>query len=325
MSGNSNSNTLSRRGFLRSMGDGSESKRELSSLEPQGDPAAQPFPDGKYVDFHVHVGQKWATGRRALSAGQIVQWMDENDISQAVVHPLVNPESLDHLLTNDYVLKQTAPYRDRLIPFAAIDPRQPLNTWGTSNVEMLQKYLDAGAMGFGEHKPGIPIDDPQNMEIYEACAELDLCIMFHLDAYRNTDDIGFPALEKVLQTFPEVTFVGHAPGFWAGISGDMTEDEFSSYPDTEATAGGAVPRLFAEYSNLYGDLSSGSGANAISRDMEFGRQFIIDNADQLLWGTDYLHPDWNARQLRLYPKLDLPEEVQRKVYRDNARELLGLI
>ena len=46
---------------------------------------------------------------------------------------------------------------------------------------MLKKYVDAGAKGFGEHKPGVQIDDPRNMTIYAACGELKLPLLFHLD------------------------------------------------------------------------------------------------------------------------------------------------
>lgn len=320
------SSKLSRRDFGRSlMGRGPRSSDEAAVQGVAANPGDKPFPPGKYVDFHVHVGQIWASGREALSAGAIVQWMDENDISQAVVHPLINPESLDHILTTDFVLSETLPYRDRLIPFAAVDPRTPLETWGTSAVELLKRYIAAGARGFGEHKPGLPMAHPLNMKIYEACAELGLCIMFHLDAYRQTDDVGLPNLEKVLQTFPEVNFVGHAPGFWASISGDLEPDQFSSYPRHSVAPGGAVPRLMEKYPNLYGDVSSGSGGNAITRDLEHGREFVIRFADQLIWGTDYLHPDWNARQLNIYPDLDLPPDVEANVYRDNARRLMGMI
>lgn len=314
------SNQLSRRAFARRI-----TGRDAAPVEPVADPASRPFPPGKYLDFHVHVGQRWATNREALSAGAIVQWMDANDISQAVVHPLINPESLDHMLTTDFVLEQTLPYRDRLIPFAVVDPRTPFERWGTSAVELLKRYVAAGARGFGEHKPGLAIDDPRNMKIYEACAELDLCVMFHLESNRNMDEVGLPGLERVLQAFPTVNFAGHGPGFWASISGDMQDELFSSYPKTPVTPGGAVPTLMAKYPNLYGDLSSGSGGNALTRDIEHGREFVLRFADQLLWATDYLHPNWNARQLVIFPSLDLPPDVEAKIYRDNGRRLLKLI
>ena len=45
---------------------------------------------------------------------------------------------------------------------------------------MLRRYQDAGAKGFGEHKPGVKVDDPLNMA-HAACSELKLPLLFHLD------------------------------------------------------------------------------------------------------------------------------------------------
>ncbi|NIR43620.1 MAG: amidohydrolase, partial [Gemmatimonadetes bacterium] len=83
---------------------------------------------------------------------------------------------------------------------------------------------------------------------------------------------------------------GHAQGFWASISGDVTPAEMQGYPTGKVAPGGAVDRLMEAYPNLYGDVSAGSGANAFMRDMEFGRAFIIRRADRLLFGTDFLRP-----------------------------------
>jgi predicted TIM-barrel fold metal-dependent hydrolase len=44
--------------------------------------------------------------------------------------------------------------------------------------------------------------------------------------------------------------------------------------------------LFERYPNLYGDLSAGSGHNAVSRDPEFGYAFLESFQDRLLFGTD---------------------------------------
>ncbi len=62
-----------------------------------------------------------------------------------------------------------------------------------------------------------------------------------------------------------------------------------------------------------------------SRDPEFGREFLIRRADRLMFGTDYLSPGQEVPQLELFRAIDLPVEVQAKVFRDNARTLLGLI
>lgn len=248
--------------------------------------------------------------------------MDEHEIAQAAVLPLINPESWDHPITTEYVLEKTRPYRDRLIPFCSIDPRTVHLKGVQPKVEQLNRYIDAGARGFGEHKVGIPIDDPRNVELFAACGEVGLPVLFHLDSIRNTDEPGLPGLEKVLQEVQNTNMIGHAQGWWASISGDVAD--MQSYPRSEVAPGGSIDRLMGKYPNLYGDLSAGSGANAIQRDLEFGREFLIRRADRLLFGTDYLAPGQNVPQLELYRNLDLPAEVQDEIFRENARRLLGL-
>jgi predicted TIM-barrel fold metal-dependent hydrolase len=76
------------------------------------------------------------------------------------------------------------------------------------------------------------------------------------------------------------------------------------------------------YPNLYGDLSAGSGANSISRDREFGREFMIRRQDRLLFGTDYLQPGQAVPQFELFDSLDLPTDVAAKVFRGNAERVL---
>jgi predicted TIM-barrel fold metal-dependent hydrolase len=78
------------------------------------------------------------------------------------------------------------------------------------------------------------------------------------------------------------------------------------------------------FPNLYGDLSAGSGLNAIQRDLKFGREFLIRRTDRLLFGTDYLAEGQKVEQFELFAALDLPADVQAKIFRDNARRLLGL-
>jgi predicted TIM-barrel fold metal-dependent hydrolase len=189
---------------------------------------------------------------------------------------------------------------------------------------MLKRWVDAGAKGFGEHKPGVKIDDPRNMTIYAACGELKLPLLFHLDNERNLDAPGLPGLEKALKEHSNTVFIGHGPGWWASISGKLSEADLARYPDGPVAPGGAIDALMDKYPNLYGDLSAGSGAGAISRDPEFGRAFLMRRADRLMFGTDYLSPGQEVPQLTLFRTLDLPAEVQARVFRDNARKLLGL-
>ncbi len=273
--------------------------------------------------MHTHVGQTWNKGA-PLTAEALLRWMDAHDIAQAVVLPLISPESSSYPLTPDFVLAQTAPHRDRLIPFCSIDPRTSYRGGHKGLVEMLSIYQDAGAKGFGEHKPGVAIDDPRNMAIYAACGEVGLPLLFHLDNQRNTDKPGLPGLEKAIAAHPDCTFIGHGPGWWASISADATQAEMGGYPKGKTAAGGAIDRLMEKYPNIYGDVSAGSGANSVSRDIEFGREFLIRRADRLMFGTDFLAPGQPVPQFDLYDRLDLPADVQEKFFRANARRILGL-
>ena len=285
------------------------------------DARAAEFPPGDYVDMHTHLGQTWNT-TEPLTAEVLLRWMDAHKIAQAIVLPLVSPESSSYLLTSDFVLEQTRPYRDRLIPFCCIDPRTSFTGGHKGLVAMLQKYIDAGAKGFGEHKNGLTFDDPRNMAVYAACAELKLPLLFHIDNLRNLDKPGLPGLENAVNSHPGCNFVGHGPGWWASISGDASD--LGGYPKGKVAPGGAIDALMEKYPNIYGDLSAGSGAGALSRDLDFAREFLVRRQDRIMFGTDFLSPGQEVPQFELYRQLDLPEDVQAKVFRDNARRLLGL-
>jgi predicted TIM-barrel fold metal-dependent hydrolase len=274
------------------------------------------------VDVHTHLGQTW-NSRPELTASMLLKWMDAHDVAQAVVLPLVSPESSSYLLTTDFVLAQTKPHRDRLIPFCCTDPRTTYHGGRQGLLGMLKRYVDDGAKGFGEHKPGVKIGDPRNFALYWACGELHLPVLFHTDTIRNVDSPGLPGLERVLKEFPGTQFIGHATGWWSSISGDVKQQsDLDGYPKTPVVPGGAVDRLLNTYPNLYGDLSAGSGAGALRRDMKFAREFVIRRADRLLFGTDFLAPGQDVPQFDLVRQLELPADVQAKVFRDNARRLL---
>ena len=261
-----------------------------------------------YVDMHTHLGQTW-NSTELLTAEVLLRWMDSRSIEQAVVLPLVSPEASSYPLTTDFVLTQTKPHRDRLIPFCSIDPRTSFSGGKQGLVDMLKIYIDAGARGFGEHKPGIAFDDPRNLLVFAACQEVGLPVLFHLDAQRNTDKPGLPGLEKVLRETPECVFIGHGPGWWASISGDA--DDLGGYPKGKVVPGGAIDRLMDAYPNIYGELSAGSGANAILRDREFGREFLIRRQDRVMFGSDFLSPGQHVPQFELFEQqLDLPDNVR---------------
>ena len=293
------------------------------AAEEKAEKPEKVFPPGRFVDVHTHIGRTW-NHTEELTASKLLEWMDASGISQAFVLPLASPESSSFLLTTEFVLAETKPHRDRLIPFCAMDPRTSYTGGARALVAMLRAYVEKGAKGFGEHKPGVRIDDPRSMLLYEACGELGLPVLFHLDGERNMDEPGLPGLEKVLKAFGGTRFIGHGPGWWASISGDAKAADLGSYPKGRVAPGGAIDRLMDAHENIFADLSAGSGAGALQRDPEFARGFIARRADRLLFGTDYLAPGQEVPQLALVDGLGLSREVEAKVLRDNARRIVGL-
>ena len=81
-----------------------------------------------------------------------------------------------------------------------------------------------------------------------------------------------------------------------------------------------------KHANLYGDLSAGSGAGAIRRDLAFGRECLMRRQDRIVFGTDFLAPKQAVPQFELFEQTlaDLPDEVRAKIFRENARKLLRL-
>ncbi|QDU98504.1 amidohydrolase family protein [Lignipirellula cremea] len=317
---------FSRRGFHRLCLGGAVAAAAGSAAlavgpEVKQESTAPKVPPGKYIDSHVQLGQPWHE-RGSLTVEMLLRWMDAQEISQAWVMSLVSPESWFYPITPGWLLEQTKPFRDRLIPFCAIDPRT-VDLGGYKGVlDLLKRYVDQGAKGFGEHKWGGPIDDPRSLEIFLACAELKLPVLLHLDAIRNIDKPGLPALEKVVREVPGCNFIVHGRGFWASISGTTTASDLGGLPQGAVTAGGALDRLLGKYPNLYADLSGDGAVNALRRDMKFAREFLVRRADRVLFGTEYHADKQAAPQFALLTELQLPPDVQARIFRTNAQRLV---
>jgi len=283
--------------------------------------AADPPPRkaSRYIDVHTHIGTTW-NGNKELTPADLLRWMDEHDIERAVLLPLTSPESSSFLLLTEPALQAAKEHPDRFIAFCSIDPRTSVVGGVKGFQSIVQGYVDKGARGFGEHKVGLDFDDPLMMQIYQVCENVGIPLLFHMDGIRGKDQPGLPRLEHALATFPKLNFIGHGPGWWASISGSV--ETVDGYPEGKVAPGGAIDRLMEKYPNIYGDLSAGSGANAISRDKEFGREFMIRRRDRLLFGTDYLQPGQAVPQFEVFNSLDLPADVQKSIYKENAEKLL---
>lgn len=277
--------------------------------------------EGPLVDAHCHLIPEETLGREPLSADDLVAWMDDNGVDRAVVLALDSPESYPVLASSPWILDHVEAYPERLLPFCTIDPRTFV--YGEDAVEeLLERYVERGARGFGELKAGVTIDDPRAERIYELCAEYELPILFHTDEKAMMDDVGLPGLEDVVASFPEVDFLAHAHGWWAHIAAGVEEADLGDYPDGEVDEPGRVPELLGRYDNLYGDISGISGWNALTRDPAFGQAFLEAHSEQLIFGTDYIYPGQEIPQLELFERFDLERSAREAIRYRNLEDVL---
>ncbi|MBP6963830.1 MAG: amidohydrolase family protein [Armatimonadetes bacterium] len=274
------------------------------------------------IDIHLHIGRLYTSMDKPFTADDALRFMDANGIQKACLLPIENPEETDYYVTTDQILVEAGRHPDRFIPFCNIDPRRRSADLSTDFLGMLREYRDRGCRGFGEVLAGLYVDDPRLQRIYAACGELGLPIVFHLDALRCIDEKGLPRFEAMVRSFPQTIFIGHGQHFWSEISADVRDEEFSIYPKGPVKRVGPAERLIAECPNLYGDLSAGSGHNAVTRDPQFGRWLLETYQDKLLFGTDKLKEDQETPIIEHLRTVGLPQDAYEKIAFRNAEVLL---
>nr|WP_233710804.1 amidohydrolase family protein [Natronococcus pandeyae] len=271
-------------------------------------------------DAHTHVIPTEARGRDPLFAEQLVEWMDTNSVDRAVVLAFDAPEAYPVQAPSGWVLDEVDPYPDRLVPFCTIDPRAVDGTDAAAG--RLEHYIDRGARGFGELKIEMDIDDDRLEPLYELCATYELPILFHTDRQMMRDEVGLPRLENVLASYPEVDFVAHAHGWWSHMAADVEPLDLGRIPEGPIEAPGRVWELLAEYDNIYGDISTLGGWNALTRDEAYGQAFLESHHDQLVFGTDYLFPGHQIPHFALFEQFDLELDAWANIRHRNTENLL---
>ena len=240
-----------------------------------------------------------------------------------------------HISSNYEIKSITDKYPDRFAWFCNLDPRQGSNTAYTDFTPYLRFCREQGAKGVGEICSNLYFDDPMMLNLLKHCEANDMPVIFHIGNmggdYGIVDDFGLPRMEKALQMFPQLRFLGHSQKFWAEISGDLTPALRDGYPTGKVAPGGRLLELLRKYPNLCGDLSANSGYNAVSRDPDFGYAFMEEFQDRLFYGTDICDPNnINSPMLKLAAFLDegvlsgrLSYDAYYKISRGNAEKLLG--
>lgn len=321
------------------------------------------------VDVHTHMFYRQRHNQQALD--DFVELMDRNRIAIcASLDGQLGPRLEEHMA---FLWKD---YRDRFIIFAHLDwvgdgdADDPATWacnrrgWAERTAEALAEAKARGVSGLKifkrlglEYRDAegrlLRIDDPRWDPIWSACGRLGLPVLIHSadpaaffeplgpenerweELSRHPDwhfygkdyptrDELFEARNRVLAKHPRTRFIG---AHMASSSADLDR----------------LQRWLDDYPNL--SVDPASRISELGRQPYTARDFIIRNADRLLFGTD---GPWPETRVRLYWRffetrdeyfpysekefppqgfwriygIDLPPDVLRKIYHENAARLI---
>lgn len=286
----------------------------------------------KKIDIHTHLSP--AGG--AMTAEQRLEINRRLGIGHSVILPasagiaMTKQPFKTAVMGNDIARGICLQYPGAFSWFCNICPDGTGRTY-----RLLRQYREQGACGVGEFASQLPFDDPVVEHLLACCQELGLPFLFHMSPRENwgygvVDRPGLPLLEKELQKFPDLLFIGHSKVFWYELAQGPPQPEpalRNSCPDGPVREG-RLAKLFRSCPNLCGDLSASGGGNALLRDQDYGLAFLHEFKDRLMFGTDLMDADapcpLSGWLDRMYRKGKIREDVYRSVCHDNAGRLLAV-
>ena len=283
----------------------------------------------KKIDIHLHVNydkELEQEGGQFTTARAILKHMDSLGIEKGIL--LSGGRELPTHGTNEGNQRLCNAFPDRFSWMCDVDAAKQGEVY-----DLLLKYKELGAVGIGEFMTNVKISDPMIQEVFAAAERLQMPVLFHMSpqvgfSYGIVDDYGLPLLEEALQTYPGLKLLGHSQGFWAELDKNVINTVGGRMDTGEGpVTPGRVPELLGKYKNLYGDISAGSGSNAIMRDPEYGAEFLETFQDQLVFGTDTAMPP-KVRPLaafmeELMEQGKLSRQACEKIFYKNAEYIFG--
>jgi predicted TIM-barrel fold metal-dependent hydrolase len=276
---------------------------------------ADPSPQEPVIDIHQHTDYSGRTDEQMLA----------HQKKMGVTHTILLPAG------RFFGLEAGASGNDRVQEVARRYPREYF--FFTNEVPYLSDARDvmvsglkAGALGIGEQKFMVESDSRAVNLVAEIAKEFGVPVLLHFQFGKyNT---SFDRFHVILEKYPTVNFIGHAQTWWANI--DAKADQAVLYPKGPVTPGGVTDRLLADYPNMYGDMSAGSGLNAMLRDEDHARAFLDRHQDKLLYGSDCNDsvgegPKCSgSQQLATIRRLAPNKAAERKILFENAKRVLKL-
>jgi predicted TIM-barrel fold metal-dependent hydrolase len=267
------------------------------------------------LDLHQH------TNYAGRSDEELIRHQREMGVTKTVLLPAGSKYGLAvRAGGNDPVVAFARRYPHQFVFFANELPDLP------ETKTVLEKYLKLGAVGIGEQKFPVQADSPHIDLLAEIAREYSVPILLHFEFEHY--NLGFENFHKVLERHPRVNFIGHAQTWWGNI--DKNHVQSTMKPAGRVAPGGITDRLLSDYSNMFGDMSAGSGLNALLRDEEHATAFMKRHRDKLLYGSDCDDRDatkptcQGSNTLAAIRRLAPDKATERSILWDNANRLLKL-
>jgi len=243
------------------------------------------------------------------TTGQLLDEMDEANILGAVIlgqdtHATGNRNFRCYTLKNDYLAELASKSRDRLIPFAGVDP----NAGSEALIELRRAIKRLGFRGLKIHSSVnsvYPNDAKRMYPIYELCQDAEIPILFHTGTTGLGDcEVKYSKpeyLDEVCQGFPDLKVVmAHFGWPWSDVTLALALRNPNIFIDVSGWKPRYIPQTILPYMN--GILQ-----------------------DRFIFGTDYpmvRQKEWmddfnsNLRPL-------LKPGISEKLLRSNAERLLA--
>lgn len=253
-------------------------------------------------------------------------------IEKGVLMVTIAPEGAHYTFNNLEAMRIVRKYPDRFYWFCGIDPRCWTNSADTDLSHFINHYKKHGAKGIGEVTAKLPFSDERMQNLFRHAEMYDMPVLIHIGTddspYGIYDVKGLKQLEETLTRFPKLTIIGHSQPFWAEIGADSEECDRFGYPSGPVKKAGRLVELMRKYDNLHADLSANSGYNAITRDPDFGYEFLEEFQDRIYYGTGICSKR-EEKSFKLAQFLEqgveknkLSDRAYRKICRTNALRLL---
>jgi predicted TIM-barrel fold metal-dependent hydrolase len=283
-------------------------------------------PPEPIIDIHQHLGYSGRSDEAFLAHQQRM------GIARTILLPAGRPVStpsthdgksngLDAQALGNEACYEFARRHGRAFMFAANEvPDIP------EAAKEIESYLKRGGVAIAEQKFGVDCDSPVMQRIYDIARAHRVPVLMHWQ--HAMYNYGFDRFHRMLERYHDVRFIGHAQTWWANV--DAKADQTVMYPKSPVTRGGLSDRYLTDYPNMFGDLSAGSGLNALTRDEPFARDFVARHQDKLIFGSDCSDPDGagtsclGAQIIAAVRRLAPDKAAERKLLHGNAVRIFRL-